>query len=196
MSGESRHENASTSQHHHHHHQQHQHPHSQNAGGRLWCYQPDTNRPRWLNRWYQSSQSTAWKVLYIFFSLFLLFGPPIQALTVDRAGDIVFEVLRNMMLVFFVSDMVLKCLTEKEYFECACGHGKEANGATAAAATVGAEGKDLGIVSCCSFGSFLFWCDLISTFAILFDLSYINPNQIGVREIDIGVRNGRPVRAR
>jgi hypothetical protein len=148
--------------------------------------------------------------LYIFFSLFLLFGSSIQDLWMGADGDIVFEVIRNIMLAYFVWDMLIRCLTDKEYFVCTVG------GGSASAMTPTASGTPLaGSNNAASggptrhsmthfdakemhpqfaTGSFFFWCDLVSTLAILYDLSYVNKNSNGVQQVQIGLDNdGVPV---
>ncbi|KAL3921868.1 MAG: hypothetical protein SGILL_002519 [Bacillariaceae sp.] len=139
-----------------------------------------------------------WKILYVFFSLFLLFGPSIQYLVVDEAGDIVFEIVRNVMLAFFIIDMIIRCVTDHDYFVCTlcCGNGaasgipvQPTGGSINSLAYV--ETKD---TEPFAFGSFLFWCDLVSTLAILYDLSYINPNVHGFNQVEIGLdSDGIPV---
>ena len=167
------------------------------------CYRHEHNRPGWLNRVYNFTRSPMWKILYVFFSLFLLFGASIQYLAVDATGDIVFEIIRNIMLACFVIDMIIRCMTDHDYFVCTlCGNHNSTSGMLTPGphTTGGGSINSLAYVDSreesetFAIGSFLFWCDLISTMAILFDLSYINPNVSGIAEVDIALDgDGIPV---
>jgi hypothetical protein len=181
----------------------------QSQHGRCWwngftcvcrCYQPKNTRPKWLNSFHAFTKSIVWRILYIFFSLFLLFGSPIQDLLAGPDGDIVFEVIRNIMLVYFVLDMLLRCIMDKEYFVCAVSGGGSSSATTTTGRTLPPgfnnnphlDAREVHLP--CSIGSFLFWCDLVSTLAILYDLSYANKNSNGVRQIEIGLdSDGVPV---
>jgi hypothetical protein len=159
-------------------------------------YHPENSRPRWLNRLHLLTKSVIWKTLFVIFSLFLLFGAPIQYLAVDETGENVFEVLRTIMLAFFVMDMGVRCATEPDYFVCTfCGGGSSsALGGLQVAGRHNLMYADSKDSTPCAVGSFLFWCDLISTLAILYDLSYVNPNANGVWSVDIGLNSeGVPV---
>jgi hypothetical protein len=148
-------------------------------------------------------------MLYVFFSVFLLFGSALQYLTVDATGDVVFEIIRNIMLVFFVMDMIVRCVTDQDYFVCKNAFPTKASSSSGmmmisrSHATRGGSVNDslaymddnLKDHEPCAIGSFLFWCDLISTMAILYDLSYINPTATGTRQVDIELNDdGIPVR--
>lgn len=177
---------------------------SNNHNGGSCCYQPEQSRSGSLNRLHQFTKSMVWKSLYTFFSLFLLFGAPVEMLATDRAGVIVFEVLRNLMLVFFLVDMAVRFMTDKDYFVCnpSCGpasssalNGGGGGGGGGARNTSYADTKDTAtFLSCCDVGSFLFWCDLISTCAILYDLNYINPALNSTKTLNVGLDDeGIPV---
>jgi hypothetical protein len=129
----------------------------------------------------------------VFFSLFLLFGPPIQQLAAMEPGDIVFGIIRNAMLGFFIADLIARCFTDKDYFVCSFDGGGNSN-FSPGAAMGGMSGDVKGPIPC-EFGSFLFWCDLVSTLAILYDLSYVNPAMYDVKELEIRLdADGIPVR--
>lgn len=170
------------------------------------CYQNEQTRPCWVHQCHAVTKSIVWRILYIFFSLFLLFGSPIQELTVDVRGDIVFSVVRNIMLAYFLSDMMVRCITDRDYFVCTVRGGSMNPTTLPSAPLSGSPGGGGGarhsmsymdakeMHSPCIIGSFLFWCDLISTLAILYDLQYINPNVNGVREVQIELdEDGIPV---
>lgn len=157
-----------------------------------------------FNGLHRFSKSPVYKILYMFFSLFLLFGPAVQDLVaVNKAGDGVFEAVRTTMLAYFVFDFFIKCLTERGYSEFYCFRsGGTVDGANANNAVQGAAmnlldiNKETDASLSFSFGSFLFWCDLVSTGSILYDLSYINPAKTGVRAVEIALKGGIPVSAR
>ena len=197
---------------------------------------------------YRFSRSPTYKILYSFFSLFLLFGPAVQDLVLSstssssknnysRAGDVVFETVRTAMLAYFVIDIIIKWLTENGYVDVHCcgantgGVGGGPDGATTNNNNSnGVPGPSGGVSSgggggagtaapsmlnlldinnnmnnnngdsltssicCCTFGSFLFWCDVISTGSILYDLSYVNPDKSGERVVEITLQGSTPVR--
>lgn len=161
------------------------------------CYRRESSRSVVLNRLQRFTKSMVWKSLYVAFSLFLIFGPPVQALAADRpASNVVFEVLRNMTLIFFLIDMTVRLMRDKDYFVCnpSCGSGlgqavmtgDRGGGGARNSSFYGTEVKDsASFLSCCDIGSFLFWCDLISTSAILYDLNYINPTLTRIKTMYI-----------
>jgi hypothetical protein len=142
------------------------------------CYVNEENRPKWLTIFYNITKTTIWKIIHIIFSVILLFGPAVQSLIADMGylGDLIFDVLRSLMLVFFLTDMTTRCITEYDYFMFAlCKRRKDgvSSTSTTAAARISnnkGDGSDLTF----AIGSFLFWCDAISTASILYDLSFIN----------------------
>ncbi|KAG7368758.1 PAS domain containing protein [Nitzschia inconspicua] len=173
------------------------------------CWYPHENaRPTWNSKIYTLSKSTFWRLLYVLFSLFLLFGSPVQAFAVGSTGDTVFAVLRNIMLGYFIMDMFIRCMTNQDYFVCYT----RARAASLVTPTVAPPTRSSAVGSGsggnrhslsymdakethspCIIGSFLFWCDLISTVTTLYDLTYVNHNAYGVREVEIGLDDlGRP----
>jgi hypothetical protein len=121
--------------------------------------------------------SKPWKVLLPFFTLLLLFGSQIQSLAVPKRGDIAFDVLYTLGLAFFLVDLCIRCRIEPNYFMFSiCGRG---------------IGDAPGSVVC---GSFMFWCDLVSTLAFLYDISYVNTRHYDMITVDIALDPfGQPV---
>jgi hypothetical protein len=122
----------------------------------------------------------------IFFSFVVLFGSQIQHLWVAPQGDIVFDVLSTITFAFFVLDMTIRIIAEPNYFHF---HVGSSSTNTSSGGGVGESSKD-----CLVLGSFMFWCDLVSTGVILYDISYINKGHYGIREVDIELNeSGAPV---
>jgi len=97
---------------------------------------------------------------------------------VEKKGDSVFLYLRIVTLVFFIVDMAVRCVVEEEYFMFRlCGGARKSGEPSSAnstapprSSTSNGDAKE----STCVIGSFLFWCDFLSTLSILYDLSFIN----------------------
>ena len=123
--------------------------------------------------------SRYWHSLSVAFTLIILFGPPIQHLIVPKNGDIVCDIIYTITVLFFYIDIFLRSRADTDYLKfyiCGKGCGGEQQGT-------------------CIVGSFLFWCDLVSTSIMLYDISYINQAhfEILTREI-ILASSGKPVR--
>jgi len=122
------------------------------------------------------TKTIIWKIIHVIFSIFLLFGPPVQLLVINigEKGDLIFLILRILMLLFFIVDMTVRCITDDTYFVCTlCKKGDRAANASTSIPRSSDDNSD-GMGSTFGIGSFLFWCDLISTVSILYDLSLIN----------------------
>lgn len=125
--------------------------------------------------------SRVWHALLVFFTILLLFGAQLQELWVPKEGDIVFDILFTVALGVFAFDMLFRCYTEPQYFEFnLCGK------------TFGEAPAAWGS---CRLGSFMFFCDLLSTVTLLYDISYINRALVATETIDIELNGfGLPVR--
>lgn len=110
--------------------------------------------------------SHAWKAVLIFFAFVLLFGAQIRALFIPKAGDIAVDVVFLLALVFFATDIGMRIDSEDGYFSWICCKNNK----------------------CCSVGSFLFWCDFVSTLTLIYDLSFIN--SVHYREASIDMQLG------
>jgi hypothetical protein len=119
-----------------------------------------------------------WKVMQSFFTLLLLFGSQIQSLAVPKRGDNAFDVLYTLGLAFFTMDLCIRCRIEPNYSMFSiCGRGF--------------GDSPVGSVVC---GSFMFWCDLVSTLAFLYDISYVNTRHYAMITVDITLDGfGQPV---
>jgi class 3 adenylate cyclase len=122
-----------------------------------------------------------WHLGLVFFTFLLLFGVQIQALFIPKEGDIAFDVLFTIALVVFVVDIFVRAWVEPQYFGFNFS-GRNEEGPSAWGA--------------CRLCSFMFWCDLISTASLLYDISYINQRIFDVVTIDIEIEEyGLPVRS-
>ena len=123
-------------------------------------------------------RSVVWKTFLLFSTFLLLFGSSIQFIVVPKEGDFVFDILYTISLAVFVIDMILNVLLDPEYFACQF--------------CVRREGEKCFSLS---IGSFLFWCDVVSTLALLFNISYINRLEYEMMQIHIQLNEyGVPVR--
>eukprot|EP00538_Stauroneis_constricta_P012643 CAMPEP_0119572494 /NCGR_PEP_ID=MMETSP1352-20130426/44648_1 /TAXON_ID=265584 /ORGANISM="Stauroneis constricta, Strain CCMP1120" /LENGTH=1126 /DNA_ID=CAMNT_0007622179 /DNA_START=152 /DNA_END=3532 /DNA_ORIENTATION=+ len=102
-----------------------------------------------------------WRLLANFFTIVLLFGTQIQQGIPFKQIDIVFDVLFVVTFAFFVVDIVLRIIGKPNYFLCRCSSSQIA------------------------FGSYIFWCDVISTSMMLYDISWVNQNHFDSPEVNI-----------
>lgn len=123
----------------------------------------------------QLMASKIYKIFTAFYTIVLLFGAQFQELWIPKEGDIVCDILYCCTLAFFVSDIIMRLYIESNYFVFQrCGR-------------KGAWGQ-------CHLGSFLFWCDLLSTSTLLYDISFINQELREMEFIPLEVNSfGLPV---
>ena len=167
------------------------------------CYVNEESRPKLLTVFYNKvTKSIIWRFFHVLFAVFLLFGPAIQCIgDVGKTGDNIFMGLRIAMLLFFIVDMMIRCIAEDGYFVCSLCKGRGNNNGAGSNGTAnntsnnsssnnsGGDSKD----SNYAIGSFLFWCDLISTCSILYNLKFINKQMYQVIKKTIVVDFGIPV---
>lgn len=110
-------------------------------------------------------KSYAWKGLIVFFTIVLLFGSPIQILFTPKEADGVFDILYTVALFVFVMDMIFNMCVDPNYL------GLQAFRRNRAQPFDQAKFFSYGI------GSFNMWCDVASTAALFYDISYTNPLQ-------------------
>lgn len=125
--------------------------------------------------------SRVWQIMLFFFTILLLFGPEFQELWAPKDADIVFDVLYSVALGAFALDIIIRCYTEPQYFEFnLCGK---------------TTGDALAAWGSCRLGSFMFWCDLLSSATLLFNISFVNATAFQMKTIGIELdRFGLPVR--
>lgn len=127
--------------------------------------------------------SRAWRLIIAFNTILLLFGSEIQELWIPPKGDTVLDVLYCIALAVFTMDMIMRCYLEPKYVSVPrCRKKQHAQNS--------AWGR-------CQLGSFLFWCDLLSTLTLLYNISFINTPAFEPILIDITLNSiGIPVRIR
>ncbi|CAJ1936529.1 unnamed protein product [Cylindrotheca closterium] len=86
--------------------------------------------------------------------------------------DGAFDTISLVVFGFFILDMIIRVMIYPTYFSIGCCNTSGVNG-----------GND--IQTGCVIGSFVFWCDLVSTITLLYDISWINKDEYSVREIEI-----------
>ena len=126
-------------------------------------------------------RSVVWKALLIIFSIYLLFGSQIRHLFIPSSMDAAFDIISLVVFGFFVLDMIIRMMIYPNYFSISCCNTSGANG-----------GND--VQTGCVLGSFVFWCDLVSTITLLYDISWINEGEYNVKEVKIQLNEfGSPV---
>lgn len=116
----------------------------------------------------------------ICFSVFLLFGSQIQHLWVASAADIVFEILSTITFAFFIMDMTIRIIAEPNYFNFELCWYPHAGGGFYGGENIDSSNSG----SSCVLGGFMFWCDLVSTGALLNDISLVNQHHYGVEDVE------------
>jgi hypothetical protein len=105
-------------------------------------------------------ESLVWRALLVVLTFILLFGAQIRDLAIPKARDTACDAIFTATFVFFVIDMLMRIDAEPTYFLCRC-RGTERDNL---------EGSWLNNIQ---VGSFLFWCDLLSTITLLSEISFI-----------------------
>ena len=117
--------------------------------------------------------SIYWKVVMILFTVILLFGSPVQTF-LPKEVDLYFDIMYIVALGVFAFDMLVHLITDPDYFGfhplaillCMLGIRRKPRRGRGRS---GSSGSDkLGI------GSFKFWCDIISTAMLFYDIKYTN----------------------
>ncbi|KAL3937309.1 MAG: hypothetical protein SGBAC_007561 [Bacillariaceae sp.] len=100
----------------------------------------------------------------------LLFGSSMQFIFFPKEADIIFDILYTVAFAVFVIDTVMNVVIKPEYFGFnTCWNRQRQDG----------QSRSFGI------GSFMFWCDVVSSMAMLYDISYINEPEFESPTIDI-----------
>jgi len=149
------------------------------------CVCPQLPKPvtDWINQ--RLINTKAWQAFIILFTIVLLFGAQIQDLWCPPSSDVAFDVIFTCAFVFLIVDVILRSAADPTYFILnLCGrdlrspHGEHSPNRVDALC---------GLRSIFQFGSFMFWCDLLSTLSLLWDISYINPFRSSMLEVTIGI---------
>jgi class 3 adenylate cyclase len=135
-------------------------------------------------------QSRSWKFILIVFTLLLLFGPQIRDMFIDKAGDTAMDIIFMTALVFFTLDILIRIDVEPNYFsfDLFCRRQRPQASSDLASGWMGCGSYGL--------GSFLFWCDVVSTLTLLHEISFINRDRFDEIQINITLDSfGVPVRS-
>lgn len=127
--------------------------------------------------------SRLWRGTLVLFTIALIFGAQMRDLFCPRQADFVFDILFLTMFGFFLVDIIMRMDVEPNYFVFqAFGRG------------------EVSLDNSCScldiqVGSFIFWCELIATLTLLFEISFISDTEFGIKTVDIKLNSfGAPVR--
>lgn len=136
-------------------------------------------------------RSRAWKLLMIFFYSFVLFGSQVYYLLAP-AKDTAFNIMALVTFGFCVLEITLRIMAEPNYFQFGITSFFQSKKYNIGG---GGGGNDNNSNTTCVFGSFLFWCDVVSTVATLYDVTWTNFKHFEQPVIEIELdMNGFPVR--
>jgi hypothetical protein len=161
-------------------------PSEADDNSRCFCGACPSPSPRFLHALSTIITSRIWRVIIGFNTVLLLFGSEIQAIAIPPAGDIVMDILYLIALAIFLTDIVMRSFLEPTYLRVPQCCNKENQDRTQNTSWGG-----------CQLGSFLFWCDLVSTLTLLYSVSFINTDEFERKTIDITISDiGIPVSER
>jgi hypothetical protein len=135
---------------------------------------------------HRAVKSLFWKLLIGLLTFLLLFGSPLQFWLVSKEGDVVFDALYMFGFAIFMIDIVFNVYADPAYLTCdPCNRKlRKANPNLANHPQLWTFG----------FGSYNFWCDLISSVGFLYDISFINTAEFAMQTVIIELdRIGVPV---
>ena len=118
-------------------------------------------QPGGVRRWQLAIllQSRVWKGLLVFGAFVLLFGSHIQMLLLPKEADVAMDAVYMVFFAFFWLDILVRVDVEPNYFHCRW----------------------------TSLGSFLFYCELVSTLALLHDISFVSRRNFDVERFWISL---------
>lgn len=117
-------------------------------------------------------KSVVWRTMVISLSVYLLFGSQLRHLFIPSSWDAAFDIISLVVFGFFIVDMIIRMIMFRNYFSVRCCNKNSGN-----ALNDGQTGFE--------FGSFVFWCDLVSSITLLYDVSWINRGEYSVKEVEI-----------
>jgi len=141
--------------------------------------------------WNAIIRSTAWQFMLIVLTIVLLFGAQVRDLWIPKAGDDAVDYVFLGAFIVFTADILIRIDVEPNYFCFAFFCWRPKNEQMTA-------DMPSGWVGCgsCRLGSFLFWCDVVSTLTLLYEISFINSSSFEEQSIRIDLNAfGIPVRA-
>lgn len=127
-----------------------------------------------LRLWYMLHHPF-WEAGMILFSFLLLFGAQLRQLCLPKTMDLTCDVVFLIAFVVLLLDVVFRSVAVPEYFQCSCftkGGDQQQRRRGCFGRNINRNSKDR--PSEFQFGSFLFWCDLLSTLMLLREISFTN----------------------
>ena len=131
-------------------------------------------------------KSRFWRVMLIFFTIILLFGAQFRDIFIPSSGDTALDVLFMMAFCVFWIDIFIRIDVEPSYFKFhfSCRRSSKDSDNNPNWTTCGNF----------RFGSFIFWCEVVSTLALLYDISFIAKKNFDEQSYTIKLdRYGLPV---
>ncbi len=125
-----------------------------------------------------------WKALMICFTTILLFGAQIRDLFFPKSADLAVDIVFLIVVCFFWVDSLLRMDCETNYFRfyVFSSFGYSSGSTVPRGTTSDLREVDPSVGHCCGrpfhIGSFLFWCDIISTVALLREITLVDPTGI------------------
>ncbi len=124
-----------------------------------------------------------WKAFMICFTTILLFGAQIRDLFFPKSADLAVDIVFLIVVCFFWVDTLFRMDCETNYFRfylfSSFGY---SSGRTVPPRISDVRDVDPSVGYCCGrpfhIGSFLFWCDIISTVALLREITLLDPTGI------------------
>ena len=130
--------------------------------------------------------SKPWYCLTIFFTVVLLLASDVRDLWFSQKAELAFNVILTCTLSFLLLDVILRSIADPDYFAISI-LGKAFRPTT--------EQVDHGFGTLLRIGSFLFWCDLVSTLFLIFDIEWFVSFRFVKQTIEIQIDElGSPVR--
>ena len=121
--------------------------------------------------------SWGYGIPFLLFTVLLLFGEPVQYLWFPKQADVVFNYLYTFAFAFFVIDIAMRCYVSPPYFVFEIfgrDYRYDAQGRRKPRPPAGGIKSGWG-ENCIKIGSFMFWCDVLSTLTLIYDISWVNP---------------------
>jgi hypothetical protein len=118
-------------------------------------------------------KSRVYNALLFVFTMLLLFGSSLQTILFDKNADPIFDVWYLVGFGIFSVDIIMRSYAMKNYFVFQmCGQNCRSGTATPAGGVF-------------NFGSFIFWCDVISNFTFLTDVTFVFPAYYSIKKYEI-----------
>lgn len=130
-------------------------------------------------------KSTAWRTLILICSIILLFGAEVRFLAFEEPADLAFDIIFCVVLGVFCIDIFMRAQAEEKYFTFnvgGCCKPREDHSARTPIHNEPQSGW-----GDCNFriGSFLFFCEFVSTLALLHEISFIHRQNFDQQRINI-----------